>query len=1244
MHIKQVTLHGFKTYKNETICDPFHPRHNVIVGRNGSGKSNFLFAIRFVLSDMFSTLSNQERAKLLHGEGVGMAVMSAYVEITFDNADHRIPIERDEVALRRTIGLKKDEYHLDTKHVSKQDVMNLLESSGFSRSNPYYIVQQGKIMKLTAMKDAERLNLLKEVAGTKVYDERRKQSVEILNDTTSKKERIEEVLSYIEERLGELEDEKEELKEYQDLDRAKRAIEYTIYDKELRNVRQTLDRIDEERHRVAEEREQAHEAGESDRANTSKLTADLRQLEREREKMSREKGEIEEERSEHLKNRAKLEFEVSEAEAHMGDEETNKSRMQTELKSVQEEKARKMAELERLNPELKKATSDTAQVAKDYEIAQRKRDDLFGKQTRTTQFRTVEERNKFLDDEIKSLHDLTRGKTKLVKHAQSEVDRLKEFIKTSSDDVKDQIGENEDRHKMVTELQSQLVKMRDERAKLQDDRQQAWKKESILDTRKTDLKKEVSESERALFSTTAKHTTKGIEAMREFKRMKGVSGIHGPLYDLVSCKDEYRSAVEATGGNQFFSIVVDTDEVASACIDYMNDQNIDARLTFLPLNRLRKTPHALPQGKEVIHLHKKVTVKDERLLPALYHVFGSSLLCRDMAIANEYSNKHDVDTVTLDGDKVARKGAMTGGYVDDRVSKLEMAKKLRDCARKLHQVEEEGEKMKKVLDEIDDKGTHMESLKTKRTADRDRLRATIEETTKSVEYLEAQIATATSNLADKEKSIEQFEKELSEITDKIQGMEQAKEGALDSQLAEDDRELLQELTEELAKLQPQMAECQAREEALRKKSAVLTNAITIHLDKQERKLARQVKAYAYEDNAEKFSSKNAELSRANSVLAESEQRQKELSAMLSEKKSAIAEIQKALEGAKAEERKRVSSDADADKELEKILSRRAQNLAKRDRLYTQIRELGALPKGFEEHSNTSVKVLYKKLAAVNKKLKDPKYRQVNKKALDQYVSFSEQRDALTSRKGDQDTADASIKDLIQVLDNQKDEAIARTFKQVSKYFSEVFSELVPNGEAQLIMQTRMDEPEAGEAEELESEDDGAAAAAADDVESSEAESDVDSPPRKKGGKKGKAKAAAKDKVAADRKIENYVGVAVRVSFTGQETETQLLQQLSGGQKTIVALALIFAIQRCDPAPFYLFDEIDAALDAAYRVAVADMIHRLSEKAQFITTTFRPEMLAHANRFYGVTFHKKVSKIDCVSQANAMAFLEDVTTK
>ncbi|KPI95826.1 Structural maintenance of chromosomes protein 3 [Papilio xuthus] len=229
----QVIIQGFKSYREQIVVEPFDKRHNVVVGRNGSGKSNFFHAIQFVLSDEFSHLRPEQRLALLH-EGTGPRVISAFVEIIFDNSDHRIPIEKDEIFLRRVIGSKKDQFFLNKKVVPRSEVLNLLESAGLSNSNPYYIVKQGKINQMAIAPDSHRLKLLREVAGTRVYDERREESVTILKETVGKVEKINEFLQTIEERLKTLEEEKEELKEYQKWDRARRVLEFIIHDTEHR--------------------------------------------------------------------------------------------------------------------------------------------------------------------------------------------------------------------------------------------------------------------------------------------------------------------------------------------------------------------------------------------------------------------------------------------------------------------------------------------------------------------------------------------------------------------------------------------------------------------------------------------------------------------------------------------------------------------------------------------------------------------------------------------------------------------------------------------------------------------------------------------------------------------------------------------------------------------------------------------------------------------------------------------------
>jgi structural maintenance of chromosome 3 (chondroitin sulfate proteoglycan 6) len=227
-----------------------------------------------------------------------------------------------------------------------------------------------------------------------------------------------------------------------------------------------------------------------------------------------------------------------------------------------------------------------------------------------------------------------------------------------------------------------------------------------------------------------------------------------------------------------------------------------------------------------------------------------------------------------------------------------------------------------------------------------------------------------------------------------------------------------------------------------------------------------------------------------------------------------------------------------------------------------------------------------------------KYGHVNRKAFEQFQQFEKQRDMLENRRKELGTSDGSIHELISHLDLQKDEAIERTFRQVSKEFARIFEKLVPAGRGRLIIQKRQDKAARGE------------------------ESDEEDDERENSGS-----------------VENYTGVGISVSFNSKHDDQQRIQQLSGGQKSLCALTLIFAIQASDPAPFYLFDEIDANLDAQYRTAVASLIQDSASTGQFICTTFRPEMLRVADRCYGVAQQRKASTITVVQTHEALEFVE-----
>ncbi|KAL0390712.1 UNVERIFIED_CONTAM: Structural maintenance of chromosomes protein 3 [Sesamum calycinum] len=343
--------------------------------------------------------------------------------------------------------------------------------------------------------------------------------------------------------------------------------------------------------------------------------------------------------------------------------------------------------------------------------------------------------------------------------------------------------------------------------------------------------------------------------------------------------------------------------------------------------------------------------------------------------------------------------------------------------------------------------------------------------------------------------------------------------------------------------------------------------------------------------------KRQELMDANLLVDQLTEQLKNVTENINQRNKELEDIKVEKDNLKGVEDKYQSTLQDEAKELEQLLAKKNMYVAKQEEYSKKIRELGPLSSdAFETYKRKSIKELHKLLHKCNEQLQQ--FSHVNKKALDQYVNFTEQREDLQRRQAELDAADEKIKELISVLDMRKDESIERTFKGVAKHFREVFSELVQGGHGFLVMMKKKDN---------------------NDVDNDQ---DDDEP--------GPAE--------VEGRVEKYIGV--KVSFTGQG-ETQSMKQLSGGQKTVVALALIFAIQRCDPAPFYLFDEIDAALDPQYRTAVGNMVRRLADMAntQFITTTFRPELVKVADKIYGVTHKNRVSRVNVVSKEDALDFIE-----
>ena len=343
-------------------------------------QSNLLDAIQFVISDKYSSLRSEERQKLLY-EGAGRDILSASVELLFDNSDSRFPIDSSLVSLKRTIGMKKDEYFLDHKHMSRPDVMNLLEAAGLSRSNPYYVVQQGKISQLIKMKEPQRLELLKEIAGTRTYDERRKESVKIMKETDHRLDLIHQVIGFLDERLNELESEREELKEYQQYDSERRAIEYTIYEKEMKNINEKLAEIEKKKSTTKDDTSELDAIVDKANKNRQETESILKNLQIQDKILMNEKKKYAQERKQKLKELADAEIEFKEMREKVGSNAERKKAAEIELKSVEKEIEKANKSLEEINQQYERQVAEEQKMQQELNQTQQRAQDLYAKQS-----------------------------------------------------------------------------------------------------------------------------------------------------------------------------------------------------------------------------------------------------------------------------------------------------------------------------------------------------------------------------------------------------------------------------------------------------------------------------------------------------------------------------------------------------------------------------------------------------------------------------------------------------------------------------------------------------------------------------------------------------------------------------------------------------------------------------------------------------------------------------------------------
>ena len=597
---------------------------------------------------------------------------------------------------------------------------------------------------------------------------------------------------------------------------------------------------------------------------------------------------------------------------------------------------------------------------------------------------------------------------------------------------------------------------------------------------------------------------------------------------------------------------------------------------------------------------------------ALQQVFGKTVICPNLQIAAQYARSHGVSAITPEGDRSDKKGALTGGYHDPKQSRLDAVANLTKWRGEYEQQRQRTEEIKRDIERRDQEVTRAVGEVQKAEQKRAQLENGFEPMQQELRRNGMDLQSKRDRLEAKQKSKTNVEQTVVDLT----AQRSAYQGELVSEfkkaLTDEEERQLERLNTSIPTLRKQFLELSNQRAELEAQKSTAEVELRENLQPRLDQLRSQEREMGTGGSA-KLKDHQRELKRTNKTIADIESQLDSVESNLETANTELASHENSRAAKQKEQEDVARAIEKAQKRSEKTLAKRSLLNAKASETQRAISGLRALPEEAfaEKYTRVPSEKALKRLHTLKETLK--KYSHVNKKAYEQYSKVVAQREALIKRREDLDTGQDAITELIDTLDLRKDEAIERTFKQVSKEFATIFERLVPSGRGRLIIQRRTDP---------------------NDDSDEERERDA---------------------------VENYTGVSIAVSFNSKHDEQQRLPQLSGGQKSLCALALVFAIQQCDPAPFYLFDEIDANLDAQYRTAVAALLEEISngqlrrpntpkrkgrapvqeEGCQFICTTFRAEMVHVAEKCYGVSFARKTSTIDVVDREDALGFVEGI---
>ena len=1169
MYLKSIEIQGFKSFANKLLFE-FHNGITGIVGPNGSGKSNVADAVRWVLGE--------QRVKQLRGGSMQDVIFAgtelrkpqgfAYVAITLDNSDHQLAIDYDEVTVsRRLYRSGESEYKINGSACRLKDINELFYDTGIGKEG-YSIIGQGQIDKILSGKPEERRELFDEAAGIVKFKRGKAIAQKKLEDEKQNLVRVSDILAELEKQVGPLARQSEAAKKYLSLKEELKTYDVNLFLMESEGIRSQLEALEEKEGVVSGDLADANAQSEALKERYEQLEAELGALD----------GEITEKRTllsqaEMLKGN--LEGQINVLNEQINTELMHAEHIQSRMDAIEKDTAEKQDQIARYQ-------TDNAGIIQAAEESRKRQEQA------EAELMHLDEQLMLLDQRIEEAKSsIIAGLNEKASLAarQQRFEAMLEQVQVRRSEVAQRLLKyKSDESVQEEQLKAEQEKLAEAESRLEELalRQTACEEElEHCDREVRRLTRNLNEKQQeyhtaytrleSLRNLAERYEGYGNSIRRVMEVRDRIHGVRGVVADLVTTDKQYETAIETALGGSIQNVVTDSEQTAKQLIEYLK-KNRYGRVTFLPLTSIGgsgsfgkpealKEPGVIGLASELVHVAPEYQVLARYLLG---RVVVADTIDHAIALAKKY--KYSLRIVTLEGELLSAGGSMTGGAFKNSSNLLGRKRELEEleavCGKALaasEQIEKELHRTEALLQE---KREELETIKNERHE------ASLIQNTRrmNVSQLEEKREEIRESYQDLSLEHTQLEAQASEIDESRKGLAQDTDALLQQNDQVNAR--IEEMT---AKLE---AEKQAREasahslEEIRLEAANLKQKVDFvqeNIRRVENEIARleeerQELSAGSTDSGSVIEGKQEEIRHLKELIAHAMAQKEELSAAMEE--------QTAAKEAKSREQK------DFFGKREELAERIASLDKDLFRLQGQKEKLEEKQESQANYMWSKYELTYRtaeplrnpelnSLPQVKKRIEELKsgirsLGNVNVNAIEDYKEISERYEFMKTQHDDLVAAEQALLQIIQELDIGMRRQFEEKFQEIRREFDRVFKELFGGGHGTLDLQADEDILEAG-------------------IQI------IAQPPGKK---------------------------------------LQNMMQLSGGEKALTAISLLFAIQNLKPSPFCLLDEIEAALDDSNVDRFAGYLHKLTKNTQFIVITHRRGTMLASDRLYGITMQEK----------------------